>query len=97
MTGVVLAEVIQGVREPEAAAALATYLQRLPYVEADKDTWTRAGELSYRLRRQGRAIPLTDLVVAAIALKHDHHLYAVDEHFQRVPDLKMHHGAPQRG
>ncbi len=43
-----------------------------------------------QLRGQGRLIPLTDLIIASLALEGDHQVFTLDEHFQRVPGLKLH-------
>ena len=89
MAGVVLAEVLQGARGEPEFDRLRTLLAALPYLETTKQTWARAGELAMQLRGQGRLIPLTDLVIAALALEGDHQVFTLDEHFQRVPELKL--------
>ena len=89
MAGVVLAEVLQGARREPEFDRLRTLLAALPYLETTKQTWARAGELAMQLRGQGRLIPLTDLVIAALALEGDHQVFTLDEHFQRVPELKL--------
>ena len=40
------------------------------------------------LAANGHRLPLTDLVIAAIALRHDLFVYTVDPHFDHFPDLK---------
>jgi len=89
MAGVVLAEVLQGAgREPEFNR-LRVLLAALPYLETTKQTWVRAGELAMHLRGQGRLIPLTDMIIAGLALEGDHQVFTLDEHFQRVPGLRL--------
>ena len=90
LTGVVLAEVIQGARTTDDFAKLHSLLEVLPYLESNKRTWLKAGELAMQLRGEGRLIPLTDLVIAGVALEEDHEVFTLDEHFQRIPGLKLH-------
>ena len=89
MAGVVLAEVLQGARGEPEFDRLRTLLAALPYVETTKRTWVRAGELAMQLRSEGRLIPLTDLVIASLAMEGGHQVFTLDEHFQRVPGLKL--------
>ena len=90
LAGVMLAEILQGARDPQDFEELGVQLASLPYVSETKNTWIQVGVLSYQMRQQGRLIPLTDLTVAALAMEHGHSLYTLDEHFQRVPGLQLH-------
>ena len=90
VTEIVIAEVLQGSRAPADFDVLADKLDALHFLDATKETWRRAGQLSFQLARQGLPTPLADLAIAAVALEHDVALYAVDEHFQRVPGLRLH-------
>ena len=92
MVGVVMAEVLQGARSPQEFGELLRLLEQLPYLEAGKAAWVRAGELSRQLRGQGRPIPLTDLLIAALALEHGCAVYTLDEHFRRIPGVALHKG-----
>ena len=89
MAGVVLAEVLQGARGKPEFDRLRTLLAALPYLETTKRTWVRAGELAMELRGQGRLIPLTDLIIAALAQGGDYEVFTLDEHFKRVPGLRL--------
>ena len=89
MVGVVLAEVLQGARGQVEFDRLHSLLEVLPFLETSKDTWVRAGALSLQLRIEGKLTPLTDLVIAALALEGGHQVYSLDEHFQRVPGLRL--------
>jgi tRNA(fMet)-specific endonuclease VapC len=42
------------------------------------------------LRRQGKLIPDLDLLIAATALRHNLTVVNRDEHFRRIPGLKLH-------
>lgn len=90
MVGPVLAEVLQGTRSPDEFQELLIRLTALPYFAETQGTWARVGNLSYDLRQQGVTIALVDLLIASLALEHDCEVYTLDEHFQRVPSLKLH-------
>ncbi|MBI2918452.1 MAG: PIN domain-containing protein [Chloroflexi bacterium] len=90
ITGVVLAEVLQGARSESELERLKSLLGGLPLLQDDWSTWTLAGELSYKLRHQGQGVPLTDLAVAAVCIENDCALFALDQHFQRIPGLRLH-------
>ena len=88
MTGVVLAEVLQGGRTEGEYATLLPRLAALPYAEMNADAWAAAGRIGLRLRMQGGLIPLTDLAIAALAIEGDHEVFSLDGHFDRIDGLK---------
>ena len=90
VTGVVIAEVVQGVRSAQQRTAVADYLLRLPYSDLSKEGWSHAGELAYQMRRQGQTPGLADLAIATVAIEGGHELYTLDADFQRVPGLTLH-------
>jgi hypothetical protein len=90
LVGVVLAELIQGCRTPAEAHTVISKLSGLHFLDG---TWKRAGELSFSLRRKGVTLPLSDLVIAAVALEHRCGVYALDPHFEQVPGLTLHRPA----
>lgn len=76
LVGVVLAELLQGCRKPKEAETI--------------PTWKRTGELSATLRRKGITLPLSDLLIAALALEHGCHVYTLDPHFEQIQGLALH-------
>ena len=88
LTGVVFAEVLQGARNRPNYNSIFSRLNELPFQEMTKVTWSLAGRIGFRLRREGRLIPMTDLAIAASALEGDHEVYSLDEHFDRIQELK---------
>lgn len=90
MVGIVLAEVLQGIKDPSEANLIRENMEKLPYLEMTRELWEMAGELSGALRRQGITIPLSDLTIAAIAINKGYEVFTLDPHFQKVPNLKIH-------
>ncbi len=89
MVGMVLAEILQGIRSKKEARRVKESLKRLPYLEVTRDAWEKAGELSSDLRRRGITIPLSDMIVASLAIAEGCEVLTVDPHFQHVPGLKL--------
>jgi predicted nucleic acid-binding protein len=88
--GIVLAELLAGVKNAGQREQLQEALAGLDYVEMREQTWRRAGELAAGLRSKGRALPMSDLIVAALALEHDLSVFTTDNHFRHVPGLRLH-------
>ena len=90
MVGPVLTEILQGSRSVNELEFFATRLTALSFLEATQETWVNAGQLNHLLRREGKLMALSDLVIATLALEHDMALYSLDGDFDRVPGLQHH-------
>ena len=88
MVGMVLAEILQSIMTKKEAGRVKESLKKLPYLEVTWDAWEKAGELSRDLRRRGITIPLSDMIIASLAMVEDYEVLTVDPHFQHVPGLK---------
>jgi hypothetical protein len=91
MLGIIMGELLQGAQDEKETAALKDTLDGPAYTEVSRHLWEEAGLLSFRLRRQGRGIPFADALIATLALQGNHQVYTLDEHFQRIPGLQLHH------
>lgn len=89
LTGIVLAELLQGCRTAKEADAILLHLRALRFLEMTFASWRRTGELSSALRRRGITLPLSDLIIASLALEHDCQLFTLDPHFRKIPSLKL--------
>jgi hypothetical protein len=88
MVGMVLSEIVQGVKDPKKAKLVLSSFTKLPYSEMTRDRWQQAGEISASLRKKGTTLPLSDLIIAACALDEDCEVYALDPHFKKIPGVK---------
>ena len=88
LVGPVLSETLLGFRRKDQADWVASRLRLTHYVEATWDHWRAAAELGRQLAARGHRLPLTDLVLAAIAKHRDASVYTTDPHFDCIPDLK---------
>jgi predicted nucleic acid-binding protein len=89
MTGMVLAEILQGIKSQKELRLVKESLDRLPYVEMTRDIWKKAGEISASLQRKGITIPLSDLTIASLAISLPCEIFTVDSHFEHVKGLKL--------
>ena len=90
ITGLVIAEVVQGLRSDQQRTAVAEHLLRLPYGDLSKDGWLQVAELACQMRKQGQTPGLADLAIATVAIAGGHELYTLDADFDRVPGLTLH-------
>ena len=90
MVGIVLAEILQGARNVPEFERLQEQLTSLPYCAETQTTWTKVGNLSYGLKRRGLTVGIADLLIGSLAIEYGHQVYSLDEHFQRIPSLKLH-------
>lgn len=88
LVGVVLAELLQGCRTSSERDTLSDALLALPYHEVTQSTWSQTGNLSSQLLRRGVTLPLSDLIIAALAIEHNCHVYSLDIHFKRIPGVR---------
>jgi predicted nucleic acid-binding protein len=93
-TGIVISEVLQGVRDEHAFDETASYFSELPYIELTRKMYIAAGKLSVTLRSRGVVIPLSDLLIASACIEHGIQIYTSDKHFEHIPGLK--HWKPRK-
>jgi len=88
--GVVLFELVQGVRSDVEKAQVLTTVSHLKYAEMSKSFWQKAGDLSASLRKKGLTLPHSDIFIAAIAIEHNLTIFTLDGHFAQIPGVKLH-------
>jgi len=89
INGIIIAELIQGLKNFKEENNLIELLKALNTLEIKTDIWIKAGRLSLDLRRKGISMPLSDVATAALALEYDMELYTFDKHFDIVPGVKI--------
>jgi predicted nucleic acid-binding protein len=88
IVGPILAEILLGFRRTEHADWAASVLRGPHFLEVTWDNWRAAARLGRHLIAKGHSLPLTDLAVAAVALKQGIAVYTTDPHFDLIPKLK---------
>jgi predicted nucleic acid-binding protein len=93
LCGVVLQEVLQGIRSEKSYQLVRERLLKFPYIPDNRETWLLAAELYRQLRRKGITLPPVDVTIAAIAIRNDLLLFSRDSHFETVAQhtaLRLH-------
>ncbi len=88
LTGPIITEVLRGFRRIEQADWVASRLQLAHYLEPAWDDWRNAAALGRELASKGNDLPITDLVVASLALRLRTFVFSSDPHFNLIPGLK---------
>ena len=81
---------IHRARHPEAERAkVQAFLEEVTILMPSGDTAEAYGQVAAALEQKGHRIPINDIWIAAIALEADITLATGDDHFNRVPNLKL--------
>ena len=87
--GMVKAEVLRGVKSIQLRDKLDALFQVMRFVQTNAKLWDNAWQLAWKMDRQGRTIPLTDIVIAACAMEEGAVVLTHDRHFDQVPGLRV--------
>ena len=90
--GVVLYELLQGIKNPREEDKVQNAFQALSHLEMTRELWISAGRLSAQLRGSGHTLPFSDIMIATIALEHGCTVLTIDRHFESVPGLVIVNG-----
>jgi predicted nucleic acid-binding protein len=85
LTGPIIAELLQGVRNVKEAERLRGLLQSLPYLEVLHTDWEAAGQTLQALRLKGVTLSLTDALISACAVRHGVPVLTLDKDFDSLP------------
>jgi predicted nucleic acid-binding protein len=87
--GIVLFEVLKGIKSEDEKSKVLSIFEILPYAEMTKSLWQRASELSVHLGKKGLNLPNSDILTAAIALEHHLYIFTLDKHFRQIPNVNL--------
>ncbi len=87
--GPVLYELAQGLKSDKEKSAVMEALNSLEYIETSQYLWIKAGELSLSLRKEGKTLPFSDILIAAIAIENNLSILTVDKHFEEIKGVKI--------
>jgi hypothetical protein len=79
--GVIMLEVLRGARTEAGYNQLYLDFKALPLLEADEAVWEEGYRMGFKLRKAGIVVPLADILIAAIAIRHLSPLLHRDKHF----------------
>ena len=81
LCGIVLQEVLQGIRDKKNFELVRGRLLKFPFIETKREDWIVAASLYRELRAKGITLPPADVTIAATALQNDMTLFSRDTHF----------------
>jgi predicted nucleic acid-binding protein len=87
--GVVQIEVLRGLKHPGARQRMQESMDCMLYVPTLNSIWEKARDLAWKLDRGGKAMQVTDLLIATCALESDAQVLTLDSDFERVPGLRV--------
>lgn len=87
--GVVLLELLQGIKSSSEEELVNNALLALPHLEMSRDLWLKAGKLASVLRSKGQILPLSDIIIATIAREHGCAVLTIDRHFEAIDGLTV--------
>lgn len=81
LMGVVLAELLCGVKKKRETDQLQELREILPYADTTPNDWLNTGKTLNQLRKQGITIPLTDVLIGTVAKRNQFSVLTCDKHF----------------
>lgn len=93
--GVVRAEVLRGMKTPLVRDGIEAFFDVVPEVPSDARLWRAVSQLGWLLGRKGKWPPVTDLVIAASAIRVGATLVSPAHHFKDVPGLELIESLPE--
>jgi predicted nucleic acid-binding protein len=84
LCGIVLQEILQGIRSSKSYENTRDTLLKFPFIGTDRETWLLAASLYRKLRANGVTLPSVDVTIAAIAIRNRLPLLTRDKHFLTV-------------
>jgi predicted nucleic acid-binding protein len=82
--GVILQEILQGIREQKSYDLTRQRLLFLPFLESTREVHILAASIYRDLRKRGVTVPSVDAAIAAIAIHHGFPLFTRDDHFKEI-------------
>jgi len=84
LLGIILQEILQGVKERHDFIRLKEHLEAFPMLEIERDHYVKAAELKNHLISNGIQISTVDALIAASAIVNGCYLYTNDKDFYHI-------------
>lgn len=81
---VVIAELIQGAKSEKEISILEEFIEAFNVIDQTKDTWLKAGKLSFSTKRKGITVNIVDCYIAVMANENNCRIFSLDEHFKSI-------------
>ena len=87
--GVVLFELLQGIKSDSEKLKINDILLNLPYVEVNKIIWQRSAEIAFNIKKKGFTVPFSDILIAVLAIENNLSVFTLDKHFELISELEL--------
>lgn len=87
--GVVKAEVLRGVKALRLRSRLEQFFALTQNVGTSVSLWEEVWRLAWQLDRQGKVLPLQDIIIACCAMKAGAAVMTADHHFREIPGIRV--------
>jgi len=84
LAGVILMEILQGIRNREQSVKIQRYLEAFPMLDLSRAGYLGAALLGSHCRSNGVQCNIVDILIAQIAITHGCHLLTADQDFVRI-------------
>jgi len=84
LLGIILQEVLQGIKNPKDFHALKDYFEAFPLIELTRENYIKAAELKNRLMKKGKQISTIDALIASAAISYGCYLFTTDKDFEHI-------------
>ncbi|MFO7979929.1 MAG: PIN domain-containing protein [Candidatus Aminicenantes bacterium] len=81
---VVIAELIQGAKTKKEVSFILENFDAFRIITPKKNTWFRAGKLSFDLKQKGFTIHLVDCYIAVMAKDYKCRVFTLNRHFEQI-------------
>ena len=84
LIGIILQEVLQGIKRPADFQALTNYFESFPLIELSREDYIKAAALKTSLISKGIQASTVDALIASAASTHDCFLFTADKDFLHI-------------
>jgi predicted nucleic acid-binding protein len=84
LLGIILQEILQGVKLARDFARLRDHLEAFPLLPVRREHYVKAAELRNHLTKKGVQAGTVDALIASAAISHDCYLFTNDKDFQSI-------------
>ncbi|NWF51629.1 MAG: PIN domain-containing protein [Nitrospirae bacterium] len=79
--GIIFAELLQGAKSEKELNTIKEFLHVFDFLPEPIESWRKAGELAYTLKRKGKAVGLSDCYIGILTKSNNIRLITLDRHF----------------
>ena len=84
LLGIILQEVLQGIKNPKDFHALKEYFEAFPLIDLTREDYIKAAELKNHLMKKGKQVSTIDALIASTAISCGCYLFTTDKDFEQI-------------